>query len=139
MSSVYPFSEFLDSDDNARGSHITITVVCPISDVQLKIPRKLFKLPVNSSVSVNSLENFKIIWLSNILTLSVLNEGYSRNASCALIQISTCLCTLNNKCIYYLNLSIAITYPPKRTLQTLLVYRTFVVQWSSYKQCLPFN
>ena len=77
MSSVYPFSGFLDSDDNARGSRITITVVCPISDVQLKIPRKLFKLPVNSLVSVNSLENFKIIWLSNLLTLSVLNEGYS--------------------------------------------------------------
>jgi hypothetical protein len=34
-------SGFLDSDDNARGSRITITVVCPISDVQLKIPRKL--------------------------------------------------------------------------------------------------
>jgi hypothetical protein len=41
-------SGFLDSDDNARGSRITITVVCPISDVQLKIPRKLFKLPVNT-------------------------------------------------------------------------------------------
>ena len=37
------FFGFLDSD---RGSRITITVVCPISDVQLKIPRKLFKLPV---------------------------------------------------------------------------------------------
>jgi hypothetical protein len=46
---------FLDSD---RGSRITITVVCPISDVQLKIPRKLFKLPVNSSATVNSLENY---------------------------------------------------------------------------------
>jgi hypothetical protein len=32
---------FLDSD---RGTRITIAVVCPISDVQLKIPRKLFKL-----------------------------------------------------------------------------------------------
>ena len=42
-------SGFLDSDDNARGSRIAITVVCPISDVQLKIPRKLFKLPVNSA------------------------------------------------------------------------------------------
>jgi hypothetical protein len=49
---------FLDSDDNVRGSRITITVVCPISDVQLKILRKLFKLPVNSSVAVNSLENY---------------------------------------------------------------------------------
>ena len=45
-------SGFLDSDDNARGSRITITVVCPISDVQLQIPRKLFKLPVNSSATV---------------------------------------------------------------------------------------
>jgi hypothetical protein len=51
-------SGFLDSNDNARGSRITITVVCPISDVQLKIPRKLFKLPVNSSAAVNSLENY---------------------------------------------------------------------------------
>jgi hypothetical protein len=51
-------SGFLDSDDNARGSRITITVVCPISDIQLKIPRKLFKLPVNSSAAVNSLENY---------------------------------------------------------------------------------
>ena len=51
-------SGFLVSDDNARGSRITITVVCPISDVQLKIPRKLFKLPVNSSAAVNSLENY---------------------------------------------------------------------------------
>ena len=51
-------SGFLDSDDNARGSRITITVVCSISDVQLKIPRKLFKLPVNSSAAVNSLENY---------------------------------------------------------------------------------
>jgi hypothetical protein len=49
---------FLDSDDNARGSRKTITVVCSISDVQLKIPRKLFKLPVNSSAVVNSLENY---------------------------------------------------------------------------------
>jgi hypothetical protein len=48
-------SGFLDSD---RGSRITINVVCPISDVQLKIPRKLFKLPVNSSAAVNSLENY---------------------------------------------------------------------------------
>jgi hypothetical protein len=48
-------SRFHDSD---RGSRITITVVCPISDVQLKIPRKLFKLPVNSSAAVNSLENY---------------------------------------------------------------------------------
>jgi hypothetical protein len=37
---------------------IAITVVCPISDVQLKILRKLFKLPVNSSAAVNSLENY---------------------------------------------------------------------------------
>ena len=51
-------SGFLDSDDNARWSRITITVVCSISDVQLKIPRKLFKLPVNSSAAVNSLENY---------------------------------------------------------------------------------
>ena len=51
-------SGFLDSDDNARWSRITITVVCPISDVQLKIPRELFKLPVNSSAAVNSLENY---------------------------------------------------------------------------------
>ena len=50
-------SEFLDSDDNARGSRIAITVVYPISNVQLKIPRK-FKLPVNSSAAVNSLENY---------------------------------------------------------------------------------
>ena len=48
-------SGFLDSDDNARGSRKTITVVCSISDVQLKTPRKLFKLPVNSSAAVNSL------------------------------------------------------------------------------------
>jgi hypothetical protein len=51
-------SGFLDIDDNARGSRIPITVVCPTSDVQLKIPRKLFKLPVNSSAAVNSLENY---------------------------------------------------------------------------------
>jgi hypothetical protein len=31
MSSVYPFSGFLDSDENAREPRITITVVCPIS------------------------------------------------------------------------------------------------------------
>jgi hypothetical protein len=48
----------------ARGSRIAITVVCPISDVQLKIPRKLFKLPVNSSVAVNSLENNGIKFLN---------------------------------------------------------------------------
>ena len=59
-------SGFLDSDDNARGSRITITVVCPISDVQLKILRKLFKLPVNSSAAVNSLENY---WPVNSLSI----------------------------------------------------------------------
>jgi hypothetical protein len=32
---------FLDSDDNARGSRITITVVCPISDVQFKNSAKV--------------------------------------------------------------------------------------------------
>jgi hypothetical protein len=47
-----------EQDDNARGSRIAITVVYPISNVQLKIPRKLFKLPVNSSAAVNSLENY---------------------------------------------------------------------------------
>jgi len=31
----------------------------------------------------------KIIWLSNILVLSVPDESYSRNASCALNLIST--------------------------------------------------
>ena len=51
-------SGFLVSDNNARGSRIAITVVCPISDVQLKILRKLFELPVNSSAAVNSLENY---------------------------------------------------------------------------------
>jgi hypothetical protein len=51
-------SEFLHSDDNARGSRITITVVYPISNIQLKIQRKLFKLPVNSSAAVNSLKNY---------------------------------------------------------------------------------
>ena len=58
-------SGFLDSD---RGSRITITVVCPISDVQLKIPRKLFKLPVNSSAAVNGLENY-----GSVNSLSVKN------------------------------------------------------------------
>ena len=33
----------------------------------------------------------KTIWLSNILALSVHNEGYSRNVSCALNLISTFL------------------------------------------------
>jgi hypothetical protein len=37
---------------------ITITVVYPISNIQLKIQRKLFKLPVNSSAAVNSLKNY---------------------------------------------------------------------------------
>ena len=32
-----------------------------------------------------------IIWISNILALSVPDEGYSRNASCALSMISTFL------------------------------------------------
>jgi len=36
-------------------------------------------------------KDFKIIWLSNILTLSVPDAGYSRNVSCALILISTFL------------------------------------------------
>jgi hypothetical protein len=60
---------FLDSDDNARGSRKTITVVCSISDVQLKIPRKLFKFPVNSSAAVNSLEN-SLKRVINILVLA---------------------------------------------------------------------
>jgi hypothetical protein len=47
MSTLKGTFKFLDSDDNARGSRITITVVCPISDVQLKIPGQLSKLPVN--------------------------------------------------------------------------------------------
>jgi hypothetical protein len=59
---------FLDSDDNARGSRITITVVCPISDIQLKSSRKLFKLPVNSSAAVNGLENY-----GSVNSLSVKN------------------------------------------------------------------
>jgi hypothetical protein len=59
---------FLDSDDNARESRITITVVCPISDIQLKISRKLFKLPVNSSAAVNGLENY-----GSVNSLSVKN------------------------------------------------------------------
>ena len=33
----------------------------------------------------------KLIWLSNLSILSVPDEGYSRNASCALNQISTFL------------------------------------------------
>ena len=38
-----------------------------------------------------SSKDFKIIWLSNILALSVPHEGYSRSASCALNLISTFL------------------------------------------------
>ena len=33
---------------------------------------------------------FSIIWLSNSLTMSVHDEGYSGNTSCALNYISTC-------------------------------------------------
>ena len=35
--------------------------------------------------------DFKMIWFSNILVLSVPDEDYSRNASCALNLISTFL------------------------------------------------
>jgi len=34
-------------------------------------------------------KHFKIIWLSNLLTTSVPDECYSRNASCTLNYIST--------------------------------------------------
>jgi ABC-type nickel/cobalt efflux system permease component RcnA len=37
------------------------------------------------------IKTFKIIWLSNLSTLSVLDEGYSKNVSCALNLISTIL------------------------------------------------
>jgi hypothetical protein len=36
-------------------------------------------------------KGFKIIWLSNMLVLSVPDEGYSGNASCELNLISTFL------------------------------------------------
>jgi hypothetical protein len=34
-------------------------------------------------------KHFKIIWLSNILTLNISDEGYSRNTLCALNAIYT--------------------------------------------------
>jgi len=34
-------------------------------------------------------KNFRIISLSNILTMNVADEGYSKNASCALNKLST--------------------------------------------------
>ena len=41
--------------------------------------------------NANYIKTFKIIWLSNLSTLSVLDEGYSKNVSCALNLISTIL------------------------------------------------
>ena len=47
----------------------------------LYIPSNMFFLKLK--------DNWLIIWLSNILALSVPDEGYSRNASCAINLIST--------------------------------------------------
>jgi hypothetical protein len=44
-----------------------------------------------------ALRDFKIIWLSNILALSVPDEGYSRNAPYALNLISTFLSEKSKK------------------------------------------
>ena len=49
----------------------------------LYIPSNMFLLKLK--------DNWLIIWLSNILALGVPDEGYSRNASCALNLISTVL------------------------------------------------
>ena len=51
------------------------------------------------SFGVLAPKNVKIIWISNILALTVPDEGYSRNASCALNLISTFLLLFLNNVI----------------------------------------
>ena len=46
---------------------------------------------INICDTLSCSKDFKIIWLSNILALSVPHEGYSRSSSCALNLISTFL------------------------------------------------
>ena len=64
-----------------------------------------------------------IIWLSNILALSVPDEGYSRNASCALNLIFTYLLVLFTNCL-----------PRWLTdyswyMKAVIVYMTSVMYW----------
>ena len=49
-------------------------------------------------------KHFIFIWLSNLSTLSVPDEGYSRNASCPLNLISTLLLRKPGKCNVLYNL-----------------------------------
>ena len=42
-------------------------------------------------------KTFKVIWLYNLSTLSVPDEGYSRNASCALNCISILIYNIYNR------------------------------------------
>ena len=57
-----------------------------------------FSLPLRYSLTFinDKVNEFEIIWLSNILNLNVPEEGYSRNASCALncifmIVLASCI------------------------------------------------
>ena len=52
--------------------------------------RRLLTIPFKA-YGLRGLKTFKIIWFSNISTLIVPDEGYSRNVSCTLILISTFL------------------------------------------------
>jgi len=50
----------------------------------------LFSFNYTCNISFNK-QDFRIIWLSNILALSVPDEGYSGNVSCALNLLSAFL------------------------------------------------
>ena len=69
-------------------SSYVIIVTTKVNHSQVQVTISGWPIMLKLSVSQRLC---RIIWLSNLLTLNVPDEGYSRNASCALTEMSTLL------------------------------------------------
>jgi hypothetical protein len=83
----------------------------------------LFRSMIHGPCGFLGPKNLKIIRLSNILTLSVLDEGYFKNASCALNLISTFLLLSQDRYLCWWTISpCGYHQPSSQCLGTDMVY-----------------
>jgi hypothetical protein len=71
-----------------RHIHVIYQIPGIISSIRCKWPQSILAI-LFQLLGFLAPKDFHIIWLSNILALSVPDEGFSGNASCVLILIST--------------------------------------------------
>jgi hypothetical protein len=78
-------------------------------------------------------KDFKIIWLSNILTLSVPDEGYSKNASRAQNMIST---FYEHRCSFWESIIMKARYILQHAIQHSMI--EMEIYWKSYERIMCY-